>query len=90
MKNWYGSKQDIYTVCIEVEGKAWAYFIWSVSHQEAVKMAHDQHVAHVGPLLAITRCLVWGKCTDDDCSSGQFHGAEFFISTELATGSTMN
>jgi len=91
MKNWYNNTQeDIYTVAIEVEGTAWTYFCWSLNYQEAVKTAHDQHVAEVGPLSSITRCLVWGKCNDDGCCGGQSHGAEFFISTDLGTGSMMN
>ena len=90
MTKWFSSKKDIYTVGIETEGKLFTYFIWSVSHQEAATMAHDKHVALFGPLGSITRCLVWGKCNDRGCSAGQFHGTEFFISTELATGTTIN
>lgn len=90
MKNWYGSKKDIYTVGIDVEGKLFTYFIWSVSHQEAVEMAHHQHVTQFGPLLSETRCLVWGKCNEDGCTAGQFHGAEVFISTDFETGGMVN
>ena len=90
MTKWYSSEKDIYTVGIEFEGKMFAYFPWSVNHQEAAKMAHDEHVALFGPLVSITRCLVWGKCNDRGCSAGEFHAAEFFISSELATGAAIN
>lgn len=90
MTNWYSSNKDIYTVGIEIEGKLFTHFILSVNHQEAARLAHDEHVAYFGPLVSITRCLVWGKCNDRGCSAGQFHGAEFFISTQWATGTTIN
>ena len=85
MKHWENSTKEIYTVGIVIAGTAWMHFCICSSYQEAVKMAHDQHVATVGPLLTITRCLVWGKCNEDNCSDGLFHGAEFFISTEAGT-----
>ena len=64
MTNWYSSNKDIYTVGIEIEGKRFTYFILSVNHQKATRLTHDEHVAYFGPLVSITRCLVWGKCND--------------------------